>query len=47
MCAEQKIEKPSLYQSKENTGDVEFVSETVSVPLKFSPLQYSNKRVFA
>ncbi len=44
MCAEQKTEKPSLYQSKENAGDVEFISETVSVPLKFSPLTVQQQR---
>ncbi len=44
MCAEQNTEKPSLYQSKENAGDVEFISETVSVPLKFSPLTVQQQK---
>ncbi len=44
MCAEQNTEKPSLYQSKENAGDVEFVSESVSVPLKFSPLTLQQQK---
>uniref|UniRef100_A0A9J7WX60 ATP-dependent DNA helicase n=1 Tax=Cyprinus carpio carpio TaxID=630221 RepID=A0A9J7WX60_CYPCA len=43
-CVEQKTEMPSLYPTKENSGDVEFVSETVNVSLKFSPLTLQQQK---
>ncbi len=44
MSAEQKTETPSLYQTKENAGDVEFITETATVPFQFSPLTLQQQK---
>ncbi len=43
MCAEQK-QKAVFIPKQRNAGDVEFISETVSVPLKFSPLTVQQQK---
>ncbi len=42
-CGEQKTEMPS-HPIYDNTGDVEFVSETASVSLPFSPLTLQQQK---
>ncbi|XP_026105912.1 uncharacterized protein LOC113077858 [Carassius auratus] len=42
-CVEQKTETP-LYPTKENSSDVEFVSETVNISLQFSPLTLQQQK---